>query len=59
MASLSNAEPRPEPRSDDEPSWAEKILEVLRRVFGPGARRPVAVPVPVSLPPAGGGWRRS
>jgi hypothetical protein len=52
----SNQEPRSRPpRDDDEPSWpekaAEKVAEILRRIFIPGAQpEPVLVPVYVPRP---------
>ena len=43
-------DPRPAERQDgEEPSWADKVADILRRIFVPGERtpQPVLVPVPV------------
>jgi hypothetical protein len=43
-------DPRPAECPDgEEPSWADKVADILRRIFVPGERapQPVLVPVPV------------
>ena len=51
MPVLSSQDQNPRPRSDDdEPSWAEKVADILRRIFVPGERQPQPVLVPVYVP---------
>lgn len=51
MPILWNSEPHPQSRSErDEPSWPEKIADVLRRIFLPGSQEPELVPVRVEVP---------
>jgi hypothetical protein len=41
-------DPRPAERQDgEEPSWADKVADILRRIFVPGERTPQPVLVPV------------
>jgi hypothetical protein len=50
MPVLSSQDQHPRPRSgDDEPSWAEKVADILRRIFVP-ERQPEPVLVPVYVP---------
>jgi hypothetical protein len=54
MPVLLDEEPRPLPRPEgQEPSWPEKVAEILRRIFVPGSRRPEPVLVPVYVPRPG------
>jgi hypothetical protein len=47
-------EHRPLPRPEgEEPSWPDKVIDVLRRIFVPGSRRPEPVFVPVYVPRPG------
>jgi hypothetical protein len=51
MPESSNQDPRSRPSRDDEPSWPEKVAELLRRIFVPGTQpEPVLVPVYVPRP---------
>lgn len=51
MPVLWNSEPRPQSRAGrDEPSWPEKIADVLRRILLPGSQEPQLVPVRVDVP---------
>jgi hypothetical protein len=53
MPEPSSQDPRPRsPQDEDEPSWPEKVADILRRIFVPGARNPepAYVPVPVYVP---------
>ena len=46
-------DPRPAERPDgEEPSWADKVADILRRIFVPGERAPQPVLVPPRLPAA-------
>jgi hypothetical protein len=51
MPAPSSHKPHPRPRPDeDEPSWVDRVADVLRRIFVPGERQPEPVYVPVYVP---------
>ncbi|MGH2353910.1 MAG: hypothetical protein ACRDJN_20075 [Chloroflexota bacterium] len=53
MPATPNQDPRPQ---TNQPSWPERVADILRRIFVPGAQQPEPVPVPVVV--GGPGLRR-